>query len=27
VLVGRRDPTYTAPSRPPVPLDELRTFG
>jgi coenzyme F420-0:L-glutamate ligase/coenzyme F420-1:gamma-L-glutamate ligase len=27
VLVGRRDPTYTAPSRPPVPLDQLRTFG
>jgi F420 biosynthesis protein FbiB-like protein len=27
VLVGRRDPTYTAPGRPPVPLDDLRAFG
>jgi len=27
VLVGRQDPGYTAPTRPPVPLDELRAFS
>jgi F420 biosynthesis protein FbiB-like protein len=27
VLVGRRDPEYTARPRPPVPLDDLRRFG
>jgi len=26
VLVGRPDPDYTAPRRPPVPLDDLRAF-
>ena len=27
VLVGRRDPAYTPPTRPPVPLDDLRAFA
>ena len=27
VLVGRRDPAYTPPTRPPVPVDELRVFA
>jgi nitroreductase len=27
VLVGRQDPAYTAPTRPPVPLDKLRAFS
>ena len=27
VLVGRQDPAYTAPTRPPVPVTELRAFG
>jgi nitroreductase len=27
VLVGRPDPTYTPPARPPVPLDDLRAFA
>lgn len=27
VLVGRRDPTYAPPTRPPVPLDDLRAFA
>ena len=27
VLVGRPDPAYTAPTRPSVPLDDLRAFA
>jgi len=27
VLVGRRDPTYTPPARPAVPVDDLRAFA
>jgi len=27
VLVGRRDPAYTPPARPPVPVDDLRAFA
>ncbi len=27
VLVGRRDPAYAPPTRPPVPLDDLRAFA